>query len=143
MIFRILWRSRMPFYSDTLCSQKFYWRKNRTKHPLKQVKGSLSIKGKKLLQSILGSNVKSLQCPIFKEMTSQADFFFFCTWRLMLIQSVKPVIYWAHKDGSHLGRLCLLCFCKRHLMESDLLWQELYLTIGSVPWKSSSFFYTG
>jgi len=61
----------------------------------------------------------------------------------MLIQSVKPVTYWTHKDGSHLGSLCLFCFCKLHLMESDLLWQQLYLTIGSVPWKSSSFYCTG
>lgn len=66
----------MPFYSDTLCSQKFYWRKNRTKHPLKQVKGSLSIKGKKLLQSILGSNVKSLQCQIFKEIQGLSFFLY-------------------------------------------------------------------
>lgn len=134
-------RKNFSWYSEFCGDQErlSIVRKNRTMHPPKWVKGSLSIKDNKLLQRILGSNVKSLPGQIFREIQG----LFFCTWRLMLIQSVKPVIYWTHKDGSHLGHLCLLCFCKLQWMESDLLWQELYLTIGSVPWKSSNFFCTG
>lgn len=80
---------------------------------LKQVKGSLSRDANIHLNMNFEEHPR-LKCTIPAMWDFQGDSMIFifspCTWRLMLIQSVKPGIYWAHKDGSHLGCLCLLGF---------------------------------